>query len=67
MSHICTHATNQNRHPGLPDMPALRWSSEAVQKELAASKAAASEAKAQQQQNIRRIAETENELQERSV
>ena len=67
MSHIRTRATNQNRHPGLPDMPALHWSSEAVQKELAASKAAALEAKAQQQQNIRRVAETENELQERSV
>jgi hypothetical protein len=67
MSHIRTRTTNQNRHPGLPDMPALRRSSEVVQKELAASKAAASEAKAQQQQNIRRVAETENELQERSV
>ena len=67
MSHIHTRATNQNRHPGLPDMPALRRSSEAVQKELAAFKAAASEAKVQQQQNIHCVAETENELQERSV
>ena len=38
-----------------------------VQKDAVASKAAALEAKAQKQQNIRRVAEIENELQKRSV
>ncbi|KAG6369258.1 hypothetical protein JVT61DRAFT_15530 [Boletus reticuloceps] len=65
--HITTRATNRDRHPGIPDMPALRRSSEAVQNDLATQKATAMEAQAQQQQNIRCVAVIENELQERSV
>ena len=65
--HILTHATNKDHHPGRPDMPALCWSSEAVQNDLATQRAAAIEAKARQQQNIWCVAEIENELQERSI
>ena len=65
--HIHTHVTNKDCHPGIPDMPALRQSSEMVQKDAAASKAAALEAEARKQQNIWHVAEIENELHERSV
>ena len=65
--HIQTRITNKDRHPRIPDMPALRWSSETVQKDTAASKAAALEAEVRKHQNIRCVAEIENELQERSV
>ena len=64
--HIQTCITNKDRHPRIPDMPAQQ-SSEMVQKDTVASKAAALEAKVRKHQNIRRVAEIENELQERSV
>lgn len=58
-----TRAANKMRHPGMPDKPAPKRSSRAVQSEHAARKATAMETQKRQQKNIQAAAAIENDLQ----
>ena len=61
---LTTRKSNQAAHPGLPDKPNPRKSSEVVQAEKAAKAAALAAMEATQQLAIQRAAEIEDELME---
>ena len=64
---INTRMANKSRHPGAPDMPAPRRSSDVVNHERAACEAAASQARQEQLHKVRRAAAIEDELQKKSA
>jgi len=63
-NHIITRAANKNRHPGTPDLPAPWHSSQVIQEERATQNAVREAAILQQQENIRQVAEIEDQLHE---
>jgi hypothetical protein len=62
-NNIITHAVNKTHHPGTPDLPAPRRSSQMIREECIAQHAAHATARLQQRENIHQVAEIEDQLQ----
>ncbi|KAH0835786.1 hypothetical protein J3R83DRAFT_9629 [Lanmaoa asiatica] len=61
-NHIITRAANKSRHPGTPDLPAPRRSSQIIQEERAVQNAVHMAARLQQEEYVQRVADIEDQL-----